>query len=296
MSSDIRVAVVGLDTSHSIEFTRRMQAPDCPEDQKVSGLKAVTCLRFETPFQDKVGLDARQKQMEEWGVKVSESFEETVADCDAIMLEINDPAYHVEYFTKCAALGKPIFLDKPIAPNLKDAKVIMDLIKANNAKVFSSSSLRFSAQLKAASGQVSVPRSSMVYGPLGIAPAGSSVVWYGVHSFEMLVRCMGVGATKLTAVSTDSGVISVVEYEDGRTGIVDLTKDAWAYGGILRDQNAVVPFAVEISNIYTEELTEIAAFFAGGPSPVCLKETLEVTALLDATEASIATGASQTIG
>ena len=73
MSKDIRVAIVGLDTSHSIEFTRRMQAPDCPENQKVTGLRAVSCLRFETPFQDKDGLDGRQKQLEEWGVKVSEN-------------------------------------------------------------------------------------------------------------------------------------------------------------------------------------------------------------------------------
>ena len=39
---------IGLDTSHSVEFPRRMQAPDCPEKNKVEGLKAVTCLRFET--------------------------------------------------------------------------------------------------------------------------------------------------------------------------------------------------------------------------------------------------------
>lgn len=26
--------MVGLDTSHSIEFTKRIQSPDCPEEQK----------------------------------------------------------------------------------------------------------------------------------------------------------------------------------------------------------------------------------------------------------------------
>lgn len=30
------------------------------------------------------------------------------------MMEINDPSLHLEYFKKCADLGKPIFLDKPL--------------------------------------------------------------------------------------------------------------------------------------------------------------------------------------
>lgn len=295
MSTDIRVAVVGLDTSHSIEFVRRMQAPDCPADQKVEGMRAVTCMRFETPFQDKQGLDDRQKQLEEWGVKVTEDVQEAIADCDAIMLEINDPAYHVEYFKKCAGAGKPVFLDKPLAANLEEAKVIVDIAKKNNTKVFSSSSLRYSAQLIEAAQKVSNPQSVMVYGPLGIAPAGSSIVWYGVHSFEMLVRCIGTGACKLTAVETGSSVVSVVEYKDGRKGIVDLTKDAWAYGGTLRGESGVASFEVEVGNIYTEELREIAAFFAGGAAPVSLEETMEVVALLEATDVSVSTGKSQNI-
>ena len=101
MKEEIRVAIIGLDTSHSVEFPRRMQAPDCPEKNRVEGLRAVTCLRFETPFTNKQVLDERQKQLEAWGVKVTEDFDEAVSDCDAIMIEINDPAYHLEYFKKC---------------------------------------------------------------------------------------------------------------------------------------------------------------------------------------------------
>ena len=64
MKEEIRVALIGLDTSHSVEFPRRMQAPDCPEQLRVEGLRAVSCLRFETPFTNKQILDERQKQLE----------------------------------------------------------------------------------------------------------------------------------------------------------------------------------------------------------------------------------------
>lgn len=295
MDNAIKVAVVGLDTSHSMEFIRRMQAPDCPADQKVQGLKAISCMRFETPFQDCAGLDARQRELEGWGVKVSESFEETVEGADAIMVEINDPAFHVEYFTKCAELGKPIFLDKPLAATLAEGKQIARLAAQKNTRVFSASSLRFSDNLIRASAQIPTPKSAMVYGPLGIAPAGSSICWYGVHSFEMLVRCMGTGAVKLSSVETGAGLVCVVDYPGERTGVVELSKDAWLYGGVLRDSQKAQCFKVEVGNIYTEQLREIAAFFKGGAVPVSMQETLEVTALLEAAEVSMNTGKSVTV-
>ena len=62
--SDMKVAIIGLDTSHSVAMPKLMNDPTCEPDMKVSGLKAVTCLRFETPFQGKEGLDNRQAQLE----------------------------------------------------------------------------------------------------------------------------------------------------------------------------------------------------------------------------------------
>ena len=117
---DLRVGIIGLDSSHSIEFTRRMQAPDCPPDQRAEGMQAVTCLRFETPFQDQQGLDERQAQLEAWGVSVTEDFDEAVSGCDALLMEINDPQYHLDYFVGVAGLGKPLFLDKPLADTMEN--------------------------------------------------------------------------------------------------------------------------------------------------------------------------------
>ena len=106
MSSKVKIALIGLDTSHSIAF---------PEIIKERGdntpLEVISCLRFETPFQGKEGLDKRQEILEGMGIKVTEDFDEAVAGADALMLEVNDPAYHLEYFSRCATLGKPIFLD-----------------------------------------------------------------------------------------------------------------------------------------------------------------------------------------
>jgi len=104
MSKEIKAAVIGLDTIHSIQFAKRLHDPACPVDQKVSGMKISSCMKFVTPFQNLEGINKRQEQLESWGVKVTPDFDEAVKGCDAILIEINDPSLHLEYFKKCAAL------------------------------------------------------------------------------------------------------------------------------------------------------------------------------------------------
>ncbi len=291
MTTEFKVAVIGLDTSHSVEFIKRMQAPECPEDQRVSGLRATACLRFETPFQNKDGLDARQKQLEGWGVKVTERFEEAVADCDSVMAEINDPAYHLEYFMKCAALGKPLYLDKPMADTIKSGREIAALAAARQLNMMSSSSLRYVTALVEACAKIPQPLQAATFGPLGKAPAGSSIVWYGVHAFEMLERAMGRGAASMTVAKDRAGVVCDVEYADGRRGVVELTEGNYSYGGTLRGaNNTAAAFVVDMSRAYTLQLVEIEKFFRTGKAPLAIEDTVEVMAMLDAAQRAFDSG------
>ncbi|HOJ12821.1 MAG TPA: Gfo/Idh/MocA family oxidoreductase [Clostridiales bacterium] len=285
--NEIKVAIVGLDTSHSVEFARRMNDPNCDPKIKVNGLKAVSCMRFETPFQDKNGLDARQKQLEGWGVKVTESFDECVADCDAIMLEINDPAYHLEYFEKAIKLGKPVYLDKPMADTYASGKAIYEMGKKNNIKVFSASSLRFVTAVVEAKKELNNPEFVSVYGALGDAPAGSSVVWYGVHTMEMLQKLMGPGAVSLKAVQDDKGVVCFVKYKNGSRGIAELNNGSYIYGGAVRTKEKAFHYTVDMSMAYTLELIEIAKFFNGEEPSASFEDTLEVMDLLDTAQRSL---------
>ena len=295
MPEEQKVAIIGLDSSHSIEFVRRMQASDCAEDQRVEGMRAVTCLRFETPYQDEEGLDKRQEQLEPWGVTVTDDFDEAVADCDAILLEVNDAAYHVEYFTRCAELGKPLFLDKPLADTIENGRQICAIAADNDVRFFSASSLRFVAALTQACEAVPEPVCCAVYGPLGRAPAGSSIVWYGVHTFEMLQRAMGNGAQRLYTRKDEAGVVVTVEYAGGRRGVVELTEGAYVYGGCLRTSQAAEPYVVDMSGAYTGLLVEIQQFLAGGAAPVGVDETLEIMAMLDAAERSFQSGEEEAV-
>jgi len=291
----IKVAIIGLDTSHSIEFTRRIQGDGCPAGEQVDGLQAVTCLRFATPFQNGDGLDVRQRQLEKWGVKVTTDFAEAVTDCDAIMLEINDPTLHLEYFKRCADLGKPVFLDKPLADNINNGMKIAAIAREKNISVFSCSSLRYDSAIVAAAKQITAPKNALIWGPLGQAPAGSSLVWYGVHSFEILQKMMGAGATAVHVINNRNGMVAHVDYADGRYGMVELTVGAYRYGGVLRNhQNTEILFNAQ-GNFYGELLKQISCFFQTGNAPIGINETLEVMGMLDAAERSFHSGRNESL-
>ena len=300
----MKLSFVGMDSSHSIEFTRRLMAPDCPADQKVTGpvlslskgATVIKAMRFETPFQDKEGLDARQNQMEEWGVKVTLRLDEAVNGCDAIMMCINDPSLHLDYFKKIAGLGKPIFLDKPLADTTANAKAIIDHAADMKTRFFSSSSLRFVPQLIDACKAVENPTLVSTFGALGSAMAGSSIVWYGVHAVEMMQRAIGRGAKSVKTDADATGAVVVAHYDDGRRGVVELCSGAWHYGGSVRGKNAAVSFTADTSRLYSDQLIEIIKFFKGGEPPVAPEDALEVTALLDAAQRSADSGKPEATG
>lgn len=286
----LRVAIIGLDTSHAVEFPRLMQDDSVPAEHRVSGMRATRCLRFETPFQGKDGLDQRQAVLEKIGVEVTDDFDYAIGDCDAILLEVNDPALHWEYFSRCAKLGKPVFLDKPFADTLENMNKIIDLAPKEGVRYFTASSLRYDLDMVEALSSGIKAESATIWGPVGKAASGSSLIWYGVHTFEMLERIMGLGAEKVFVSPDSRGYVCHVVYKDGRRGVVDLTYNAYRYGGVIRDNASAECMFQSTGRIpfYHLLLLEIREFFLGRSNGVDLRESMEIMAMLVAAERSLA--------
>ncbi len=285
-----KLAFIGLDTSHSIAFTELIQG----ENNIVEGLRVVNCMRFPSAFQSESGQDERQITLEKMGVKVTNSFEEAVSEVDGILLEINDPALHLEYFEKAAELGLPVFIDKPLADSFDNGKKIVKMARDKNIPVWSSSSLRFIPEIIQCREKVDEPMLCQVFGPLGEAARGSSLVWYGVHAFEMLSCLMGTGAQKVHAREDARGVVAVVEYADERRAVVECNKGAYKYGGRAQNSDIAEPFIAEGSP-YPELIKALRRFFLEGHIPVPLEHTLEIQAMMEAAEKSLSSKTTQSV-
>jgi predicted dehydrogenase len=286
-----KLGMIGLDTSHSVVFPKLTQGK---EEKVVDKLQVVSCMRFPTPFQTEEGQDQRQKTLEEMGIPVTRSFEEAVRGVDGILLEINDPSFHLEYFEKAAALGLPVFIDKPLADNLENGAKIFRLARKKNVKVWSSSSLRFTPEIVACAAKVKAPTLVHVYGYLGKASSGSSLVWYGVHTFEMLMTLMGGGAKSVFAREDACGVVSIIEYDGGRRGIVECNSIGRKYGGAAQCGEEAANF-LNAGSPYPSLIKALQAFFVDGVIPVPLEETLEIQAMMEAAVKSLESGRTEPV-
>ncbi|MBO4304056.1 MAG: Gfo/Idh/MocA family oxidoreductase [Lentisphaeria bacterium] len=294
---NLKVAIIGLDTSHAVEFPKRMQDLSIPPERHVDGLTATRCLSFPTAFTNAEELAQQKAYLEKIGVEVTDDLEYAVGDCDGIMIEINDPALHLEYFTKCAEFGKPIFLDKPFADTDENARKILTLAREKNIRLFSSSALRYdSAFVTGLETCPFTPTSAIVWGPLGRAAAGSSLVWYGCHSFEMFEAVMGRGAAAVYTYRDRNSCVCSITYRDGRHGVVELNGNAFRYGLLLRDNvhGASVIQPGKTTMFYTELLKRITSFMQG-EDILPLEDSLEVISILSAADRSLASGKNEIV-
>ena len=291
MADQIKVAFIGLDTSHSVQFAQYIQDPNIPAAERCTDMVVTRCMRFETPFQAKDGLDARQQQLEALGIMVTEDFDEAVADCDAIFLEINDPTLHLEYFQKCAKLGKPIFLDKPFADTLANAKAIAKIAEENNIKFFTASKLRNFQTIEDLAAKGLNVSTAMAWGSLGKCPEGYSlIIWYGVHTFELLERFMGIGAESVLTLPTEVGFDCQVKYKDGRSALVKMsTGIGGGYGCWVLGDNKV-ECASAVSGTPINMLNNFVKMCRGEEPAVSVAESLEIMAMLEAAEKSYQSG------
>ena len=282
--------MIGLDTSHAVEYARILTSHH-GAGASTFPMSVIGCLRFPSAFQAEAGQDERQRQLREWGIPLFPSLDALAAEVDGFMLEINDPTLHLRWATEAARFGKPLFIDKPLADHPQAGAAILEACQAQRVPVMSSSPLRFAPDLARACTQIAKPCQAMVYGPYNQAPAGSSIIWYGVNTAEMLTRILGRGALAVTAREDACGVVISVDYTENRRGQIELTRNSWIYGGLIRSTSETAAFTIDVSQglhgPFCGQLAALVEFFGQGQRASPPEDALEVVAILAAADRSI---------
>ena len=151
IASELRVGIIGCDTSHVPEFTELLNNPQAKGH--VAGAKVIAA--FKGGSQDiesswsRVDRYAKTLQ-EKHAVRFYDNIEDMCRDVDAVLLESLDGRPHLEQARPVIKARKPLFIDKPMAGSLHDCIEIFRLAKEANVPVFSSSALRFAKATQAA--------------------------------------------------------------------------------------------------------------------------------------------------
>ncbi len=282
----LRVGIIGLDTSHSIAFTKSLN--DSNVRDELVGCKVVAAYPKGSPDIESSTsrIPKYTAEMKELGVEIVDSIDALLDRVDVVLLETNDGRTHLQQALPVLEAGKSVFIDKPIAGSLQDAMAIFDEARRRNVPLFSSSSLRFGNEVtEIARGSVGKVIGCDAYSPCPLEPTHPDLFWYGIHGVETLLTVMGPGCQSVTRTKTQGTDLVVGIWEDGRVGTFRGVRDGkHGYGLTAFGEKGIRSFALPTT--YEPLLTEIVRFFRTGKSPVTAAQTLEVYAFMEAADES----------
>lgn len=229
-----------------------------------------------------------QEWCRENGVHYHPSAETVIEGSDALMvLAPNNPEKHLEMARPALASGKPVFIDKMLASTTADAKEIVRIAEQHNTPLFSSSSLRFAAELENIA--VDGPVDTVFARGLGKLPI------YGVHTIALGLRYFGARYDRVIDTGTP-GANSVTVRDGGRVLTIDLRESENQYDatpwqvGVLSGNNYQVATITRFDEFYENLMKAALEFIRTGTPPLTTAEMLAVVAIQEAAEQSLAEG------
>lgn len=288
--ADLRLGIIGCDTSHVTAFTQVLNDPK--DKNHVPG--GIVVAAFKGGSSDipesanRVEGFAKQLQ-EKYGVKMVATVAELCEQVDAVFLESVDGRPHLEQVRPVLLAHKPVFVDKPVAASLKDVLEIDRIARENHTPWFSSSSYRYYASMvelkNTDAGDV---LGALSYGPCAYEAHHPDFFWYGIHPVEALFTAMGAGCESVSrVVGTDTDVATGV-WSNGRLGVFRGARNnpkSYAHSVTLFGSKAVLQQKAGPDD-YAPLLVQVMKFFQTGVAPVSNQETIEIYAFMEAADQS----------
>lgn len=286
MAAELRLGIIGTDTSHATAFTEILNNESSPDH--VPGGRVVAAYKGGSPDVessatrvDKFAEELRTK----WKVQFFTSIPEMCKRVDAVLLESVDGRTHLAQAKQVIAARKPVFIDKPLASTLEDAREIARLASASDVPWFSASSLRFGeiAETMKFADATGVD----TWGPGPTEPHHQlELSWYAIHPIELLFTLMGPGCEEVTRTYTPDSDVIVGRWKGGRLGTVRALRPYGDFGAVVYRPKQVVQSPPHASDSYRPLLVEVMKFFETGQPPVPNQQTLEIFAFMDAAQRS----------
>lgn len=280
----LRAGIIGTDTSHVPAFTRAFR--DHPE-WKITVVAAYKGGSPDLPISANRLEGFARTIREDYGVEMVDSIDALLAKVDVVLLESVDGRPHLAQVTPVLKAGKPVFIDKPLAASLEDARTIVQLAKETGTPFFSTSSVRYHPEIPKVKADRSIGKVSRVQAnyQLNILEHHPDLYYYGIHGVEALYAVMGRGCERLTRkVSADSDITTCV-WSDGRVGIYNgLKPNTKAPVLVLTGSDGTA--STSGTGNYDGLVAQIAEFFHTRTPPVDAAETLEVFEFMTAAQIS----------
>ena len=219
---EVRIGLIGLDTSHAPTFTSLLHNPNDPFH--IPGARIVAAFPGGSPDMNisisrVPGFTAELR--DKYGIPILDSPEQVAEACDLVFILSSDGRTHPGLFRSIAGRGKPVFIDKPFAISAADAELMFRIAGETGTKFFSSSAYRYADGLVNALHSIREAEERVktceIRSWLPIEETQGRYFWYGIHGSDMLLASMGRGVHEVQATGDAQQDVIAVVHSDGRT-------------------------------------------------------------------------------
>lgn len=280
----LKIGMLDFDTSHVVEFTKRINHVGIGESQWVDGAKVVLGCPGESKLAPEK-IAGYTKAMQDLGVPLVSEPKDLLGKVDVVFIEAVDGSVHLERAKPFLSAGVPCFVDKPFGCSRRDAEELIALAERKKLPIFSSSSLRYAPEVVAACGDPSLGKilGATTYGPASTNERNPGLFHYGIHAVEMLFTLMGSGCREVICSSTAGTDVATGVWADGRIASVrGIRAGRSEFGCSIFAEKKVQHLAVPTTFIYRELLKQVIACFTSGKPPIEPSVTLEIVGFIEA--------------
>lgn len=280
----IKFGLLDFDTSHAVEFTKRLNHLAIDKEQFVDGGKVVIGCPGESKLSPE-RIAGYTDEMKKLGVPLADKPTDMIGKVDAMLIEAVDGSVHYERARPFLEAGIPCFVDKPFACSVSDARKMIDLAAKKKLPLFSSSSLRFAPELVdfVADQKHGKILGAISYGPASLHERNPGLFHYGIHAVEVLYTMMGPGCETVTCTADKGADVTTGHWRDGRIASVrGVRAGAADYGAIAFTEKRVAQVPIGTKFIYRELLKKVVETFTTGKPPIDINETLEIVGFIEA--------------
>lgn len=223
------------------------------------------------------GLRSLEEWCKDFKATPASSIEQVVEESDGIIvLAPSNPEVHERLAEIPLQSGKPVYIDKPFAPDKATAERLFAKAEKHGTPLFSSSALRFGAEIQQAVNETFKDQTVEFAISAG---GGTSFEEYSIHQIEMLVMMMGEGAERVMQCGSTNTSQMIIDYGSGRRCTMNLVPDHGFQLSAYRGKDTVIINSME--DFFPGLIEAILQFFDTKCPPVSQKETIEIVHIME---------------
>lgn len=262
-----KIGILGSDNSHAERFSELLNVSSHPNYLADSGAR-VTLIWGEDA--ERTQAVAAHGQIDQIAAEPADM----LGQVDAVICVTRHGGRHLGLVRPFMEAGVPTFVDKPLATEPDDARAIVELVRKHNVPFTSYSTVRFSSDtlnFLAKAGELGGVRVGVYSGPASRRNIYGGVIFYAIHSIELMLRTQGTGVEWVEAVegpavdeAGNGNMTAICAWSDGASATLQLTVDAkYGFNAMVLGRNGFHAAALDISDCYREGMKRILPTLRG---------------------------------